>query len=166
MKLKTRFTNWVAKTMFSPTNENVKAAGLVEYKLFDGSGKLKEVRVVPNLITNDGFDFICDAMGKAASRPAVMDYIAIGSSSTAASASQSALISQLFRKSATYTHTGGTKIYTLDVTFTAGEGTGAVQESGMFNAATGGNMLNRQTFPVINKGAADSLQVTWQITLS
>jgi hypothetical protein len=50
--------------------------------------------------------------------------------------------------------------------FPAGTATGAITEAGIFNAATGGTMLCRTTFPVINKGSADSLAVTWVVTVS
>ena len=48
----------------------------------------------------------------------------------------------------------------------AGDATGAVTEAGIFNAATSGTMLCRTTFDVINKGASDTMSVTWTITVS
>ena len=49
--------------------------------------------------------------------------------------------------------------------FAAGVGTGAVKESGIFNGSTGGTMLCRTTFPVVNKQAGDSMTVTWTVTV-
>ena len=46
------------------------------------------------------------------------------------------------------------------------DATGAVTEAGIFNAASGGTMLCRTVFSVVNKGADDSLSVTWTITLT
>ncbi len=51
-------------------------------------------------------------------------------------------------------------------TFSAGEGTGAVTEAGIFNASTSGTMLCRTVFSVVNKAAGDTLQVTWTVTFS
>lgn len=62
-------------------------------------------------------------------------------------------------------------------TFAAGESTGALNEAGIFNAGTsgsaggGGVMLARVVFGggstgVINKGANDTLQITWRITVT
>jgi hypothetical protein len=50
--------------------------------------------------------------------------------------------------------------------FEAGDGTGAVTEAGLFNAATGGDMLCRTVFSVVNKAADDTMAITWTITLS
>jgi len=51
-------------------------------------------------------------------------------------------------------------------TFGAGISTGALTEAGIFNAASGGDMLSRVTFAVINKAAADTMVITWQIVFS
>ncbi len=64
-------------------------------------------------------------------------------------------------------------IITITGTFAAGNcpnagGPAAVQEAGLFdtNGAGTGNMFARQVFAIINKGASDSLTVTWTITLT
>jgi hypothetical protein len=48
----------------------------------------------------------------------------------------------------------------------AGDSTGALTEAGVFNAATGGIMLDRVVFPVVNKGADDSLTAVFTFTMS
>lgn len=119
-----------------------------------------------NIIVNAGFDLICDCLGKAASRPAVISHIGVGTGTTAAAAAQTTLVTQLIRQAATYAHTAGTQVFTMDTTFAAGVATGAITEAGVFNAASGGSMLDRVVFPVINKGVDDTLQVTFTFTLS
>jgi hypothetical protein len=119
-----------------------------------------------NIIVNVGFDFIADAIGKSASRPSVMGFIALGTGTTAAAASQSALVSELDRNAATYAHTVGTKAFSFTADFPAGDGTGAITEAGVFNAASGGIMLDRVVFPVVNKGADDSLTAVFTFTMS
>ena len=119
-----------------------------------------------NIIVNVGFDFIADAIGKSASRPSVMGFIALGTGTTAAAASQSALVSELDRNAATYAHTFGTKAFSFTADFPAGDGTGAITEAGVFNAASGGIMLDRVVFPVVNKGADDSLTAVFTFTMS
>ena len=42
----------------------------------------------------------------------------------------------------------------------------AVTEAGVFNASSSGTMLCRTVFPVVNKGADDTMSVTWTITLT
>jgi hypothetical protein len=49
----------------------------------------------------------------------------------------------------------------------AGDATNAaITEAGVFNAASAGTMYSRATFTAINKGAADTLQITWTYTLT
>jgi hypothetical protein len=55
---------------------------------------------------------------------------------------------------------------TYVATFSAGTGTGAVVEAGIFNAASAGTMLCRTVFAVVNKGVDDAMTITWQITVS
>jgi len=119
-----------------------------------------------NLIVNVGFDFIADAIGKSTSRPSVMGYIALGTGTTAAAATQSALVTEIDRNAATYAHTAGTKTFTFTADFLAGDATGAITEAGVFNAATAGIMFDRVVFPVVNKGADDSLTAVFTFTMS
>ena len=53
-------------------------------------------------------------------------------------------------------------------TFNPTVGTGAITEAGIFNTVTGGTglMFARTVFPVINKGANDTLTITWKITVA
>ena len=133
---------------------------------FDRNGRQKWMEEIDNLLTNNGFDFIADAMFKA-SQPGAMTHVAIGSGATAAAANQTALITELARAAAVYAHVAGTKAVTLVVTFAAGTGTGTVREVGVLNAASNGVMLSRATLAVARaKAATDSLQVTYTFTLS
>lgn len=124
-----------------------------------------ETRRQDNLITNAGFDFICNAIA-ASDRPSAMNYTALGTGTAATDAAQTALSSELTRKSAAYSHTSGTKEFTLTTTFGAGEATGAITEAGIVNAASGGTLLDRVTFAVINKGTQDELTTKFVFTLS
>lgn len=142
---------------------NLKGSLVATLRHSDGS---VEVRRKDNLILNVGFDFIANAIGDGSSRPAVMSYTAVGTGTTAATASQTALVTELSRKAATYAHTAGTKVFTFTTKFNAGEATGAITEAGICNAGSGGIFLDRVTFAVINKGADDELTTNFQFTLS
>lgn len=118
-----------------------------------------------NMVLNGGLDFLCNAFGSS-SRPAIMNYIAVGAGTTAVATTDTKLSSEVLRKSASYSHTTGTAKLTLAATFNAGEATGALTEAGICNAASGGAFFDRVVFPVINKGASDVLTVTFEITLT
>ena len=146
-------------------DESMQLHGAMTLILRHASGEVETVHK-DNLIVNVGFDFIADAIGKAASRPAVMGYIALGTGTTAAAATQSALVTELDRNAATYTHTAGTKTFAFTADFPAGDATGAITEAGVFNAVSAGIMLDRVVFPVVNKGADDSLTAVFTFTMS
>lgn len=153
--------------------EGVTVRGFVDVMVYDEFGNLKEERHYDNGITDVGFELIADRLaghsGFAANEP---NYIALGTGNTAFATSQTALVSELSggsyarQQDTDATYTSGTKSFAISATFAAGVATGALTESGLFDASTSGNMMARQTFSVINVGASDSITVTWTITLS
>ena len=145
--------------------ETMKLHGAITLMLKKANGDVETVHK-DNIIVDVGFDFIADAIGKAASRPGVMGYIALGTGTTAAAAGQTALATELDRNAATYAHTAGTKAFNFTADFPAGDATGAITEAGVFNAASAGTMLDRVVFPVVNKGADDSLTAVFTFTMS
>lgn len=147
------------------SNDKLKMIGSLTLMLEKGNGEV-EVTHRDNIIVNGGFDLIADAIGRATGRPAVISHIAVGTGTTAEAATQTTLVTELSRIAATYAHTAGTKVFTMTATFAAGVATGAITESGVFNAASAGTMLDRVVFPVVNKGADDTLTAVFTFTLS
>ena len=143
--------------------ESLHFIGEFEVKLFDAEGRLKAYRKVKNLTVDVGFSAICDMMGQGGVSP--FTYCAIGTGTTAPDSSDTALETEVARVQGGYTKLSSTQ-WKNDATFGAGVGTGAITEAGLFNASSGGTMLCRQTFAVVNKGDNDTLVITWQYTLS
>ena len=141
--------------------------GSLELVLTKANGEI-EVTRKDNIIVNNGFDLICDSVGKTASRPAAVGWIGIGTGAVAAAAGDALLGAEVARGASTYAHTAATKVFTHAATFGAGTGTGAITEAGVFNVVTAntGVMLDRVVFSVINKGAGDSLTATFTFTLT
>ena len=121
------------------------------------------VQEVPNLVVTDGKEYVASRMKD--TTKAAMSHMAIGTVSTAAAASDSALGGQANREALTSSTVAGTTI-TYIATFGAGSGTGAITEAGLFNASSAGDMLCRTVFAVINKGSSDSMTITWTVTVS
>lgn len=142
--------------------ETLKAKGelLVVLTKADGSTETHELK---NLVVDTGLNFIVSRMKD--TTDAVMSHMALGAGTTAAAAANAALGSELGRVSMTST-TVATNTITYVATFPAGTGTGAVTEAGVLNAGTGGTMLCRTVFPVVNKQSGDSMTVTWTVTVS
>lgn len=98
---------------------------------------------------------------------AVMSHMAVGTGNTAAVVADTTLQTELARVALTVA--GGTpssNTVTYSAAYGAGTGTGALTEAGIFNAASAGTMLCRTVFPVINKQAADSITITWVISIT
>jgi hypothetical protein len=133
------------------------------------TGKLKialngeTVQEVNNLVVTDGKEYVASRMKDATAT--AMSHMAIGSGSTAAAAGDSALGNQLGRVALTSTAVSGA-VVTYTATFAAGTGTGAVTEAGILNASSSGDLLCRTVFSVVNKGASDSMTITWTVTVS
>lgn len=134
--------------------------------LKDENGEVKDERNGENVITTNGLEYLASYLHSANTAGSwTMQYVGIGTDATAETNSDTALGTELSRHTGTVTYTSG-GIYEVVATFAAGSGTGAIVEYGLFDANTGGTMLNRSTESVINKGASDTLEATTQITFS
>lgn len=142
--------------------EEIKVTGAVVVEITGPDGQVKDRREIKNLVVTAGKTFIA---GRMVGTPTAMSHMAIGASSTAAANGDTALGSELGRVAlASSTSAGAVVTYTA--TFPAGTGTGAVVEAGVLNAASGGTMLCRTVFAVVNKGVDDAMSITWTITVS
>lgn len=147
------------------TNESIKAKGHIKFELFDESGKLKELREIDNVVVTVGKTYLATWLAAASQAGTFMQYIALGTGTTAASAADTALQTELAtRVAGTITSSGA--VWQNQATFGAGVDTGAVTESGLLSASSSGTLFAHQVFAVINKAAGDSLQVTWTVTFS
>ena len=145
-------------------NDDLKLRGDVAIVLKDKDGKVKESREINNLVVSAGLTYICSRMADASA--SVMSHMALGSGTTAAAAGDTDLESILGSREALDSTTASSNTIAYVSSFEAGEGTGAVTEAGIFNAATSGTMLCHVIFPVVNKQADDTMSVTWTITLT
>lgn len=142
--------------------DGLKVTGAVSIRVFDKNGVVKDSREIKNLVVTSGRNFIASRMTGSTT---AMSHMAIGSGTTAADAANTTLQTELGRVALTSATTTGA-VTTYVATFGAGTGTGAVTEAGVLNAGSGGTMLCRSVFPVVNKGADDGMSITWQITVS
>ena len=142
----------------SQIQDNLKMKGRLQVSL---NGEV--VRDIDNLVVTAGKGYVASRMKDASAT--AMSHMAIGSGTTAAAAGNTALGTELGRVSLTST-TVSSNVVTYVATFAAGTGTGAVTEAGILNASSSGTMLCRTVFSVVNKGSADSMTITWTVTVS
>lgn len=143
--------------------DSSKVTGSVNVVVRGEDGAVKQEFTVPNLVVDTGLDFIASRME--GTTDAVMSHMAVGTGSTAADAGDTTLETEAARVALTSTTVTSNAVAYV-ATYPAGTGTGALTEAGIFNDGTTGDMLCRTVFSVINKGAADSMTVTWTVTIS
>jgi hypothetical protein len=149
-------------------NDAIKMTGNLKLVLTDEHGNVKQEEEVKNLVVTVGKNFIASSMTKTTTNsPAAMTHMEVGTGTTAAAVGDTTLqtavaSSRVALTSATVT----TNNVAYVATFPAGTGTGALTEAGIFNASSSGTMLCRTVFSVINKGAADTLGITWTVTVN
>lgn len=148
----------VGKGINSKLNSSVN----MKVELFDSLGNIKEVRNVHNTVTTAGKNGLIDQI-LATPTLAKPGWMELGTGSPAATllgayiaGSRVALTSKLRTDN----------VVTMVGDWGAGVGTGAITEAGIFDVVTQDtvNMWCSASFAVVNKGASDSLKITWTLT--
>lgn len=129
----------------------------------DVDGRVKQRVDTTNLVVTAGKNHVADQLASAPAQ-AAMGWMALGTGTTAPAAGDTALGTEIDRNALT-SRTATTNVVTYVGNWAAGDATNAaITEAGVFNAASAGTMLVRATFTAINKGASDTLQITWTLT--
>jgi hypothetical protein len=146
-------------------NDAIKMTGTLKLVLTDENGNIKQEEEVKNLVVTVGKNYIASRMKDATAT--AMTHMEVGTGTTAAAVGDTTLQTAVASSRVTLTSTTVTTNSVAYVaTFPAGTGTGALTEAGIFNASSAGTMLCRTVFSVINKGAADTLGITWTVTVN
>lgn len=143
--------------------EYVDAIGTLKIQLYNEFGNLILEKDLKNLVVATGKNWIVSRMGGNTSN--IMTHMGLGTGTALPAQGDIGLGSPLSRIALQSSNiTDNTISYVA--TFGPGVNTGAVTEAGIFNAASGGTMLNRTTFDVVNKSAADTIIITWNVTVT
>jgi hypothetical protein len=144
-------------------NSTIKVTGALKIERLNGDKQVVETREIPNIVVATGKAFIAARMLGAGT--STMSHMALGSNQTLQTTSDTALLGEIGRAAiSSSTNTTNTCLYVCQ--FAPGVCTGEIKEAGIFNDVTAGAMLCRTTFPVVNKGVADTIIVSWVITIS
>jgi hypothetical protein len=128
-------------------------------------GRIKAVRIGKNLVTDVGLAYLAGLLSGA--ETVIPAHVGVGTDQTAADHEDVGLKAEVgtrvngTKSRATITVTNDT--YVSTALFAAANGTGALKECGLFNAATNGTLVARWTFDVINKAAADTLEIAYRL---
>ena len=126
-------------------------------------------KLVSNLVTDTGRAGVASRINGSGAE-AAFTYIAVGTGTTAANVTDTALETELAADGLSRAAASVSRVTTdvtddsarMTVTFSV-TGTQAVTESGVLNAASSGVLLARQVFTAVNVVNGDSLAVTWTI---
>jgi hypothetical protein len=145
--------------------DNIKMTGELKLTLTNEKGDVTKEVIIPNTVVTVGKNFIASRMKDATAT--AMSHMELGTGTTGAVVANTTLETVIASSRTSLTSTTvTTNSVAYVVTFGAGVGTGAVTEAGIFNASSAGTMLCRTTFSVINKAAADTLGITWTVTVN
>lgn len=148
-------------------NDDLKLTGALTISL---NGEV--VQETDNVVVTAGKKWVANRMKGATPTQAPMSHMAVGTSSAHPNdtspndaSGQTTLGSESDRNALTSTTVTDEDVAYV-ASWAAGDATAALTEAGIFDAATGGDMLARTVFSVVNKGADDTLTITWTITVS
>jgi hypothetical protein len=130
--------------------------------LRDENGNVKDERRIHNTVTTAGKNAIADQI-LAAPALVKMGWMAVGTGSPAAT-----LLGAETARVAFTLKTRSNAVVTVQGDYPAGTATGALTEAGTFDVVTANtvNMWMSASFSVINKGALDTLSISWTLTIA
>lgn len=147
----------------------IELKGSVKVQLFGADGKLKQSHEDHNLVVTVGKNYLTAWLQAATQAGPFMSYVGLGTGTTSPASGNTALETELAgggysRQQGTLTNS--TNTWTNTVTFSPGNGTGALTEAGLFSASTAGTMFARQVFAAYNKAAGDTMVIAWTVTFN
>lgn len=143
------------------SQDSLNLSGKLKIVVTGEDGSIKDTREINNLVVSAGIGYIASRMRDATAT--AMSHMGVGTGAVAAAAGNTTL-TESARVALTSTTANATNVVYV-ASFPAGTGTAALTEAGIFNASSAGTMLCRTVFSVINKGALDTMTITWTINL-
>lgn len=128
--------------------------------LKDKNGNVKDERLIHNTVTTAGKNMIADRL-LASPSLGVPTHMAVGTGT----GGTTTLNTETDRNALT-SKSRSNAVVTMVGDWAAGDATAAITEAGVFDASSNGNMHLYQSFSVINKGASDTLSISWALTIS
>ena len=137
--------------------------GRMSLRVLGPDGRVKDERQIDNVITDLGCAHVADQMSDQSN--AALSHMAVGSG-TGGTTALNAEEGRVALDSTTQGSGANDNDVVYVAMFPAGTATAALTEAGIFNDASVGTMFNYAAFAAINKGASDSLEITWTVTFA
>lgn len=144
------------------TQDNFGLKGELNIVVTSQAGEVVTDVTVPNLIVTAGKNFI--AAGLIAAPSVAYDWMAVGTGTSGPALGDTLLGAEVARVASTVSSSGN--VATFVGTYPAGTASVAITEAGLFNVVTANTagMLSHVVFAAVNKGATDTLVITWTVT--
>ena len=148
--------------------EKTSLSGTFHVAVLGEDGKERSHQIIPNTIMNAGKAVISGLMLVDVGEDA-FDYIAIGTDATEPTASQTALRAEVYRSDPTTgsqqttTETDDTARLTSSIAITSSV---SIQEAGVFNSDSTGDMSARTTFSSVAVNDGDTINVGYDVVVS
>jgi len=166
-------TSFQTENIDTPTvQETSTVTGFVTLTVYDQYGQIKQIVKNHNLIVDVGIDEMAEAVfGVGGVGTTDFNFIEIGTDGTAPLATNVAIGASACARiqdvapdvnSAT---SGETSVSVIS-SFDGGTCAGGIQEAGIFNLISAGQMLARSTFGTVTIGAGDTLNVNYTVTIT
>lgn len=135
-------------------------------KVIRKNGETEDKGIVSTKVVTTAFvNFLVDQLQSSTGEIANFSYHAMGTTSTAEATGDTALGTQVeTRTNGTKTEGASANIYRSVGTITA-TATRAIVEHGLFSASSGGTLMDRSVFSVINLASGDAIQFTYELTV-
>jgi len=138
--------------------------------IYDSQGKVKFYSEHPALLTNAGKELIEGVLGNQFSSEPTVDYIAVGGNTSAMAATDTTLANEfatcgLTRAQGTYGSTG-VGAWRLEKDFAVTGTCNNINSTALFNASSSGSMLAEDVISNTNVINGDTLNITWNVTVS
>lgn len=145
-------------------NENLKFTGEVRVVKYDENMNIVQDLSMKNLVVDTGKNFIAQILTGTLSSS--ITHMGVGSSTTAAAAAQTALVTELARVSIG-TRNASNNVMSFVAVFNPGTATGTIAEAGLFNAGSSGTMICRTLLSsAVTKTLNDTVAITWTVTIT
>ena len=139
--------------------------GECSIKLFGEDGKLKEERLIHNTVTELLDAQVADQLADVPTDGQIgFMGVGIGTGQTSADVGLDSATDNNALTSSTQGAGVADNDLVIIASWAAGEATAALTEAGIFLADNNTTMMTYASFAVINKGAADTLEITWTLT--
>lgn len=153
-------------------SDSFKIKGWFEICVRDAEGRIKEGRLVHNLITSAGKAGAASRLNGAGGE-AAFTYLAIGTGVVAANASDTTLGTELAALGLSRANATASRVTTSVTNDTAqlayswtASGSAAITEAGILNAGAAGTLLSRQVFSAVNVVNGDGFTLTYKVQCS